>query len=169
MTKAKHKTQPQWATVAKTETVDRDTGMPIAAAPNPPVEAAPERRITRETRKPFGSKEQKMAREPIEGFHIHWFNDIPGRIDRAKESGYEHVLDKSNRPERLVVGKSEEGSPIYAYLMKIPQQWYEDDMAAQQADVDRIDDQIRRGVLSKGKDDNRYVPESLGIKISRSR
>lgn len=149
-----------------------DNGMPAAAAPNPPIstdDEVPARIVTRETRKPFGTKEQKMAREPIPGFHIHWFNDVPGRIDRAKESGYEHVLDKNNCPERLVVGKSEEGTPIYAYLMKIPQTWYDDDMAAQQADVDRIDHQIRRGVLNQSPDENRYVPENRGIKISQSR
>lgn len=87
-------------------------------------------------RKPFGSLQQKLARPRREGFRQHWFNDVAGRISRAQEAGYEHVKDRDGKIVCETVGVAEAGGPLKAYLMEIPQEWYQEDMAAQQAEND---------------------------------
>lgn len=123
----------------------------------------------RKARKPFGQHVQKLAFEPEPGFRHYWFiDDGRGRIDRAKEAGYEHVTDKEGQPVRQPTGVTDVGTPQISYLMKIPQEWFEEDMAAQQRRIDEIDDSIRRGEDAEGKPgiDGRYVP-SRGIKMWR--
>lgn len=127
---------------------------------------APSRRVTRESRRAFGSMDQKLAAPKRPGFHRHWFNEIPGRIDAAREAGYEHVQDRHGKNERRVVGKTAAGEPLYGYLMEIPQEWYDDDVEKEQAHVDETDLAIRRGKLNEQQDEKRYVPEHRGIKIS---
>jgi len=99
----------------------------------------------RPERKPFGSMQLKMAYEKREGFHDHWFNDIPGRIDRATEAGYEHVKDKDGKNVSRVVGTSPEGGPLTAYLMRIPEEWYSEDMKLEQAIIEEREELMRRG------------------------
>jgi hypothetical protein len=50
--------------------------------------------------------------------------------------------------------------------MEIRQEWYDEDMAAQQAEVDKIEAAMRRGADKHGEPgrDGRYIP-SQGIKI----
>lgn len=126
------------------------------------------RPVTRETRKPFGANVQKLALPPREGYHRHWFNETPGRIDLAKDAGYTRVIDRDGKmiPPRPV-GVMEGGGAMMAYAMEIPQEWFDEDMAAQQSEVDKIDQAIRRGEDTSGKPgvDGRYIP-SQGIKIT---
>lgn len=149
-----------------------------SAAPSTPVsnlesltdgEAA--RRARRDSRKPFGAHVQKLAYPKREGYHRHWFNDTPGRIMSAIEAGYEHVLDpvtgqKVSRP----VGVNEAGGALIAYIMEIPQEWYNEDMAKQQAEIDEREHAMRHGADSEGQPgkDGRYIP-SQGIKIETNK
>jgi uncharacterized protein with von Willebrand factor type A (vWA) domain len=116
-------------------------------------------------RKPFGSQIQKLAYPPREGYHRHWFNDEPGRISQAKENGYNHVLDQAtNKPLSRVVNSG----GMQAYLMEIPREWFEDDMAAQQQAVDDRENTIRRGQVdaSDPRDrDGRFTNKAQGRKI----
>lgn len=88
--------------------------------------------LRRSNRKPFGSLQQKLAYPEREGFHRHWFNDVPGRISQAEAAGYEHVKDKDGKNVSAVVGIAEAGGPLHSFLMEIPQEWYREDMAAQE-------------------------------------
>lgn len=106
-------------------------------------------RVTRENRKPFGSVDQKLAWPVRPGYHQHWFNDDPGRVFAAKEAGYDHVQDHSGRPVSRVVGVAAGGGPLLGYLMEIPQEWYEEDIARQQAIVDEKMNSIKRGYVDK--------------------
>ena len=115
-------------------------------------------------RKPFGGMEQKLAYPQRAGFHSHWFNDIPGRIDRAKEAGYTHIQDKDGKNVCRVVGIAEGGGPLHAYNMEIPEEWYQEDMAAQKRIVDEKEEAMKRGELEAQPGDKRYVP-SQGISI----
>lgn len=119
----------------------------------------------RKTRKPFGSRSQKLAYEAREGFHRHWFNDVPGRIMDAHDAGYEHVKDKEGKNVSRPVGVNDAGNVMMAFLMETPEEFYKEDMAAQQSRADETDRAVRRGELegAPGKD-GRYVP-SQGIKI----
>lgn len=118
----------------------------------------------RQNRKPFGALDQKLAYAMRQGFHRHWFNDVAGRIDRALEAGYEHVKDKEGKNVCKVVGTAEGGGPLHAYLMEIPEEWYQEDMAAQQQRIDAVEETIKRGEFEKKEGDGRYVP-AQGISI----
>lgn len=108
------------------------------------------------TRKPFGAQEQQLAWPEIPGYRLYWFNDTPGRIARAKEAGYEHVLDPtSGQPVSRNVGRGEGSQAgLTGYLMKIPQQWYQEDSAASQAALEQRLRDIREG---RGQGENQYV------------
>lgn len=138
----------------------------------PATEAAPAvqsaRKISRDSRKPFGSQDQKLAYPARDGYHRHWFNELPGRIDSALEAGYTHVLDKEGRKVVRVVGVATSGDGLPSYLMEIPQEWYEDDMARQQSEIDKTEEAMRRGKLEEKPGENRYVP-AQGISIKHGR
>lgn len=84
----------------------------------------------------------------IPGYHLHVVNDSPGNIVELQNRGYEFV-DRSDAtihklivPEaesrntdfgdkiRFYVGVNELNQPLYAYLMKIRQEWYDEDCDA---------------------------------------
>ena len=124
----------------------------------------------RKTRKPFGSLDQKLAWPPLAGFHLYWFNDEPGRIDRAKAAGYEHVTDDDGKHVRRIVGVARDHTALEAYLMKLPLEWYQEDMAAEQKRVDEIDDSIRRGdiegkALTKSDTSQKFYVGKQGISM----
>lgn len=138
---------------------------PKPVSPAPPPLA---RKITKETRKPFGSQDQKLAYEARPGFHRHWFNGIPGRIDSALEAGYTHVIDKDGRKVTRVVGVDTGGGPLQGWLLELPEEWWQDDMKRQQKVVDEKDAAMRQGALDAKPGDNRYVP-ARGISIKDGR
>lgn len=123
-----------------------------------------QRRVPKEARRPFGAYTQKLAYESRVGYHRHWFNDIPGRIDQAVEAGYTHVIDKEGKKVQRVVGTNEGGSALTGFLMETPDEWYQEDMARQQMEVDKVDEAVRRGAVADSPDGNRYIP-SRGISI----
>lgn len=131
-------------------------------------ERPPERRV----RKPFGNRDQKLAYPNREGFHRHWFNDEPGRILQARDAGYEQVSDERGNPVQMVVGVGRGGNPQVAFLMEIPQQYYDEDMAAQDGVVHEVLTQIRDGNLERptGRDGKlRYAGSTRGdISITTS-
>lgn len=115
------------------------------------------------TRKPFGAQEQQLAWPEIPGFRLYWFNDTPGRIARAKEAGYEHVLDPlTGEPVRRNVGRGEGSQAgLTGYLMKIPVEWYQEDRAAADAALEQRLRDIREG---RGQGENQYVGTRHSIK-----
>jgi hypothetical protein len=115
-------------------------------------------------REPFGEPHLKLQAPARAGFRRYWFNDEPGRVQRALAAGYSFVK-VNGRNTRNVVGRARNGQAQVAYLMEIPQAWFEQDMARQQAKVDEIDAAIKgghigakQGELTKDGD-NRYVPK----------
>lgn len=136
----------------------------------------------RTRRAAFSGTESKMAVDKvIPGFHLHWLNDYAGRIQQAVQGGYEfvtvgeiggmvysNVTDRNNdlgEKVRMSVGLDEKGGPLYAYLMKIPEDFYLEDQAALQARNDLVDEAIRRGKPPGTKTEGFYIPEG-GIKMS---
>lgn len=118
----------------------------------------------RRERIPFSGKDKKLQayteKLVAAGWHCHWFNDTEGRIARALQAGYQHVAKSevmlnpsltplNNDPGELVrvaVGGDANGQPLYAYLMKLPEELWQEDQAAQQAGLDEVDKAISRGV-----------------------
>lgn len=133
------------------------------------IDGVEERRISRQNRRPFGSQTQKLAFKRREGYHHHWFNDVPGRIDAAKDAGYTHVVDVvSNKNVQMVVGVTAQGLPLTAFLMEIPEEWFKDDMDAQQKQIDAKEATIRRGQVDAAdprERDDRFYNSAQGRKI----
>lgn len=122
----------------------------------------------KKNRKPFGAQIQKLAYEPRIGYHRHWFNDRPGRVQQALEAGYTHVKDAKGNNVSLPVGVNDSGGALVAFLMEIPEEWYKEDMAAQQAKLDQLHESIKAGSLNEQPGENRYIP-SQGISIKSGR
>jgi hypothetical protein len=116
----------------------------------------------------------------IDGYHLHIFNDSPGRIDTALQSGYEFVTPdevggtgtnvvSSNTDVgdkvRFLVGLAEDGGPMYGYLMKIKQEWYDEDQAERIGRTQQIDSALRKGKAPGVNTEGFYVPRE-GIKMS---
>ena len=116
-------------------------------------------------RVPMGSQVQKMALPNRPGFHRHWFNDKPGRIQAAINAGYAHIKDSSGRPITRIVGVAERGGGLNAYAMEVPLQWHEEYQKLKQDRLDEEDKTIQRGAFRVEPGDRRYVPKSTPIKI----
>lgn len=128
------------------------------------------RPVTRDKRRPFGSQTQKLAYEQRAGYHRHWFNDDPGRIHTALEAGYTHVVNKEGKNVQRVVGVNPAGGALMGFLMEIPEEWFQEDMARGQELVAKMDQAIKSGaVAGQPGQDGRYIPESRGIKITSGR
>jgi hypothetical protein len=128
-------------------------------------------RPQREKRTPFGVARTKLELPmALEGYHLHWVNDTAGRVEEAQRGGYTFVEPKEvHAPEsgsqvKRLVGKNEDGSAMYAYLMKIEVAFYEEDQETIQSEVKRFDSAIKRGTLDEKSGENRYN----SIKITKS-
>uniref|UniRef100_A0A6M3J195 Uncharacterized protein n=1 Tax=viral metagenome TaxID=1070528 RepID=A0A6M3J195_9ZZZZ len=129
----------------------------------------------RKARVPLGTPRARLT----VGFKIppdkkpRWIVDHPGRLAQAEGGGYTFVEDPNatvgegpeNQRDRLstkisrVVGETNEGAPIKAYLMLINKDWYEEDQEVKQTEIDETDEAIRSGgVQGKVGDDGRYIP-----------
>lgn len=139
-------------------------------------------RPSRKQRGAFNGTEGKLkVGHGIDGFHLHIFNDIPGRLQTAQDNGYEFVAPAEvggvtsnvvsrntdiGDKVRYLVGKDEAGGPMYAYLMKQRLEWYEEDQAALQRRSDLVDDAIRNGkVTADGHSAEGFYSPSGGIKL----
>lgn len=120
-------------------------------------------------RVPFGAAELRLAYPLREGFRRYWFNDVPGRLFRAKQAGYSHVVDPNTGENvNLVTGKQQGGQELRTYLLEIPEEWYWQDMGVQQDALEQRLTDIRTGRGGPGAEDNRYVP-SRGIYFGKQR
>ena len=134
-------------------------------------------------RVPFGGAKLKMqlsSRDMAEfkrrKMVTRWFNDDPGRIERAQGGGYkfvkpEHAMSlgqgalhgdgsdpESNARVSLVVNR---GDPVIrAYLMEIPKKFWDEDQAAKETVNAQVDEALAVGG-SRGSDiENEYKPRS---------
>lgn len=134
--------------------------------------------VTERTRIPMSVPQARLSSPEIPGFHTHWMNDYPGRIEQALNAGYTFVdreeallvspdlagvrlgsgTDLGSRVS-LVVGQDKFGQPLRAYLMKIRLDWFVADQAKSQAQLDEMDSAIKRGRQHADDDDpsSRYV------------
>jgi len=80
-------------------------------------------------RNPFGAFDRKLDLVPIPGYKLHWFNDKPGRIERALSAGWTYILDDAGKPKSQIV----DSGGLKSYAMKIPEQFWEEDQRREQA------------------------------------
>ncbi len=131
-------------------------------------------RKLRKPRSAFGSLQQKLALDKRPGYHRHWFNDTPGRIDEAKASGWTHVQDSDGRPTKRIVGQGRDRGGLLAYAMELPEVFWEEDMAHQAELAKRPLDAIKgnpvsaRPGQSKQEDNSKfYSPREQILDIQR--
>lgn len=112
-------------------------------------------------RRPFGAFQLKLAIDQRPGYHRHWFNDVPGRVDEALASGWTHVM-KDGKPISRVVGTGRDNGVLRAFAMEIPLVFWEEDMAARhkaaQAKIDTIKEKpfMSRSGESKPADQGKF-------------
>lgn len=122
---------------------------------------------SQEKRRPFGVPVSRLSIfKEIDGYHLRWINDEPGRLALAQESGYTFVepseVGRASNDDNMVkelVGTQRDNSPMFAYLMKIPMEYYLEDRNLMDNKLDKIDDSIRRGNYERQSGDGRYVPD----------
>jgi len=115
----------------------------------------------------------------VPGHHLCWMND-DGNVEKALESGYEFVSKHETEIEngvspsnvdmtdriKLKVGTLEGGDALYAYLMKIKNEWYEEDMNTIEQENRKIEEAIAGGNINGSLGhDGKY---NAGISIKRS-
>jgi len=149
-------------------------------------------RVTRKTsrykkRTPIGTFRAKLAIDPdlFPKHHIRWMNDELNRISNALQGSYEFVssdelgdtdigerdvtsgsTDVGTRVSRIV-GTKEDGTPLTAYLMKIPLEYYDEDQADKQRIIEENEAAMFRGEHDDaGEGESRYVPKE-GMSIRR--
>ena len=119
-------------------------------------------------RRPFGVPVQRLGvSKDIPGYHLRWVNDEPGRVEQALESGYQFVdpeevgkvAREDNKVRELVGVARDDRNPLYAYLMKIPEEFYLEDRAVLENQNKSIENAIKSGKLNSQSGDGRYVPE----------
>lgn len=121
----------------------------------------------RAIRKPMGAFSQKLALPTRPGYFRHWFNDLAGRVDEARASGWEFVRDKDGATMRRVVGRSgERGGGQVAYAMELPELFHREDMHARHADarsrVEALKErpfQAKAGTVEKSDAGKFYTPQ----------
>jgi hypothetical protein len=113
----------------------------------------------RPQRIPMGRRDRlKFKQEP--GYHYHLFNDVKGgnRIAEALAAGYEFVeIDPRTEAHRNQgTSRTEDASQMGAhvthpvgdgvtgFLMRIPEEFWNEDRAARDADIDELESGMRR-------------------------
>ena len=136
---------------------------------------APKKAKERTDRVPLGTPHRKLQIPEGSippGKVPRWVNDTGGRLTQAQRGGYEFVYDDINVGEgsenlnsdlgsyvSQVVGKNDDGSPIRAFLMTIDKDLYDEDQAAKNSQIDKVDESIRRGANQNTLGPHGYVTE----------
>lgn len=139
---------------------------------------------------PMSVPVQKLDAPDIPGYHLHWFHGTDDRIARAQAGGYEFVDERELKLNNVslggtstasgntdmgsavsVVGGTElgrDGQPIRMILMKIKQEWYEEDQKLVQDRNFSVADALTGGMLGGEKDSptdraSRYVDKAKTV------
>ncbi len=123
-----------------------------------------------------GTNKKLDVLSEIPGYQLRWFNDMPGRADRAQTGGWEFVTagevaqsdsnkvvernsDVGNKV-RAIVGTTEQNEPLYAYLMKIKKEWFDEDQADGANKIRATEaEMIRNGGLNTDRIGEKYLPD----------
>lgn len=110
-------------------------------------------RTTRTARVPVTERNILSVKGKEPGYHYRIVNDSGDRIQQLQDAGYEfvdastvQVGDKrinSTSPEGTHAQVSV-GGGVKAYVMRIKQEWYDEDQAAKQARVNQLEDTIQQ-------------------------
>ena len=142
---------------------------------------------------PMSVPVQKLQVPDIPGYHLHWFRGSPDRIARAQQGGYEFVEDgevslnnldlggesavsgNTNMGSRVSVISGDEvgrdGQPVQLLLMKLRQEWWEEDQKEVAKRNEAVAAALRGGQVGAGRAGNegptdvaqRYVKQNANL------
>lgn len=124
----------------------------------------------RPTRTPINGARQILSvkgKEP--GYEYRIVNDEGDRVALLQEQGYEIVTDKDVKiGDRRIANPTQEGTPakvsvgggVQGYLMRIKKDWYEEDQAAKQKQVNETEEAMQK--------DARKLSDYGEFKLSRN-
>lgn len=101
-------------------------------------------------------------------FEYRIVNDTPGRIQRFLDAGYEIVTDEDlTVGDKKVATPTGEGTPkkistgggMTSYVMRISKEWYKEDQDAKQAQIDEMENSMKRRAKDEG-----LIGEIKGLK-----
>jgi hypothetical protein len=124
---------------------------PVAAAqakPQPDAVETPPVPVRPVKRPLFGKRRKSLELDATRpGYVPRWINNEPGRIEYAKECGYEHIKDQKSKPITRVVDRR---SGLIAYAMEIPKELFDAAFIEKQRSNDAIDEAIFREAVPGG-------------------
>ena len=125
-------------------------------------------------RVPMSVPVQRLEAPEIPGFHLHWFNGTPERLQRAVDGGYEFVDEREMKINPVSIGGDttrsgntdmgsrvsvvsgteigKDGQPMRLILMKIRLEWYEEDQKLVEEKNDRVANTLKGGLMGAEKD-----------------
>jgi hypothetical protein len=136
---------------------------------------------------PMSVPVQRLEAPDIPGFHLHWFLGTPERLQRALDGGYEFVDEREIKINNVSLGGvsttsgntdmgsrvsvvsgteiGRDGQPTRLILMKIKQEWYEEDQKLVDKRNEQVAAALRGGLLgaeqdAPGESRFRYVDKS---------
>lgn len=128
----------------------------------------------RPRRKRLGQRNVLKYHE-IPGYRLRFVNDVEDRVEQMKELGYEpvqshellHDPDASEASQiGSIVSKSARGG-MKGVLMKIKEEWYEENQADKQAEVDEREKSLLKEAEDRGISPNLGRTQLPGINIQR--
>lgn len=110
---------------------------------------AKETAVRKKTRTPIsGARNVLTVKGKEPGFHYRIVNDVGDRIDMFKEAGYEVVTHEAKIGDRRLAQPSKLGAAatthvgngVQGVLMRIPQEWYDEDQEAKENKLRETED-----------------------------
>ena len=136
--------------------------------------ASPVARDSERKRVPMSVPVQRLEAPDIPGYHLHWFVGSPERLQRALDGGYEFVDERETKINNVSLGSEstrsgntdmgsrvsvvsgqevgKDGQPTRLILMKIKQEWWEEDQKLVEARNEQVAAALRGGLLGAEKD-----------------
>lgn len=128
--------------------------------------------VNSRNRIPMSVPKQKLSVPDIAGFHLHWMLGTQERLTAAQRAGYQFVNPAEvNVPNHSIAGDRSEsgntdigslvsisagsdvaegGQPVRLILMKLPQEWWEEDQRKLEESSDRLAAALRAGKVAGG-------------------
>jgi len=123
-------------------------------------------------RTPINGRRQRLTVSDMDpDFHYRVVNDVDDKVASLEENGYTVVTDPKHRfGDKRVATPTAEGSVrtvsvgqgTTGVLMRIRKDWYKEDQAAKQREIDEVEQTIKRDAL---QGEGRYGQVEFGRKV----
>lgn len=120
-----------------------------------------------------GTRNKLKLRGGEPGYKYRIVNDDGDRVRMLEDMGYEIVNDEKIRvgdrkvatatgegsPSRVHVGRDANGNPQYGYVMRIKEEWFKEDQAAKQKEIDELEASMKADAREKYSDYGKLILE----------